>query len=125
MMRRSKILALSMLALAALALLVTAAAIILARATVKPRVEAFASKALGMEVRVGGRVTVGFLPRLHITLADVHVRTCGADLASAGEVDLGMEFLPLLHQEVRIEKMALKRLTISLQRNGAGKLNVN
>ena len=125
MMRRSKILALSMLALAALALLVTAAAIILVRATAKPRVEALASKALGMKVSVGGRVTVGFLPRLHITLADVHVRTCGADLASAGEVDLGMEFLPLLHQEVQIEKLALKRLTISLQRNGDGKLNVD
>ncbi|MGO9995284.1 MAG: AsmA family protein [Steroidobacteraceae bacterium] len=122
--RKSKILALSMLALAALALLVTAAAIILLRATTKPRVEVFASQALGMEVGVGGRVTIGFLPRLHITLADVHVRTCGADLASAGEVDLGMEFLPLLHQEVQIEKLALKRLTISLQRNGDGKLNV-
>jgi hypothetical protein len=39
-----------MLAVAALALLAIAAAVILLRMTAKPRVEAFASKALGMQV---------------------------------------------------------------------------
>ncbi len=125
MHRTSKILALSMLAVAAAALLAIAAAVILLRATAKPWVEAFASKALGMQVSVGGRMTIDLLPRLHIALADVHVRTCGADLASAGEVDLGMQFLPLLHQEVQVETLTLKRLTISIQRNGDGKLNVD
>ena len=40
----------------------------------KPRLEAAASEALGMEVRVGGRLGIGFLPGLFIKLEDVHIR---------------------------------------------------
>ena len=36
----------------------------------KPRVEASASDALGMEVRVDGRLRIGFFPGLHIILED-------------------------------------------------------
>ncbi len=48
----------------------------------KPRLEAAASRALGMEMRVGGRLEIGFFPGLHVTLQDVKIRNRGADLPS-------------------------------------------
>ena len=58
-------------------LLATVAALVL-RLNAKPRVEAIASEALGMEVHVGGRLAIRFLPGLHVALADVHLRQRGA-----------------------------------------------
>ncbi|HEX2719779.1 MAG TPA: AsmA family protein, partial [Candidatus Deferrimicrobium sp.] len=40
----------------------------------KPRLEAAASDALGMEVRIGGRLGIGLFPGFHVTLEDVHIR---------------------------------------------------
>lgn len=89
----------------------------------KPRLEATASGALGMEVKVGGRVGIGFFPGLLVTLEDVHIRNRGAEVASAGEVRLGIDLLPLLQKEVRFGKVALRRPRISIERGRDGKFN--
>src|SRR5665811_722813 len=83
----------------------------------KPRFEAAASGALGMEVRVGGRLGIGLFPGLLVTLEDVHIRTRGVDLVSAKEVRLGIDLLPLIRKEVRIGKIALKNPSISIERD--------
>ncbi|HJX14864.1 MAG TPA: AsmA family protein, partial [Candidatus Deferrimicrobiaceae bacterium] len=57
----------------------------------KPRLEAAASDALGMEVRIGGRMGIGLFPGFHVTLEDVRIRNRGADVASAKETILGIE----------------------------------
>ena len=90
----------------------------------KPRLEAAASEALGMEVRVGGRLGIGFLPGLHVTLEDVHIRNRGADVAAANEARLGIDLLPLLQGQVRIGTIALKHPRISIERDRDGKFNV-
>ena len=89
----------------------------------KPRFEAAASGALGMEVRVGGRLGIGLFPGLLVTLEDVHIRTRGVDLVSAKEVRLGIDLLPLIQKEVRIGKIALKNPSISIERDRDGKFN--
>jgi AsmA protein len=89
----------------------------------KPRLEAAASSALGMEVRVGGRLGVSFFPGLHVTLQDVNIRNRGTDLASAKQASLGIDLLPLLYQEIRIVKIALNRPRISIERDSDGKFN--
>lgn len=89
----------------------------------KSRLEAAASGALGMEVRVGGRLGIGFFPGLLVTLEDVHIRNRGVDIASAKEARLGIDLLPLLHQEVRIGKIALRQPRISIERDRDGKFN--
>lgn len=87
----------------------------------KPRLEAAASGALGMDVKVGGRLGIGFLPNLHVTLKDVHILNRGEDVVSARDATLGIDFLPLLRKEVRIGKIALKQPIISVvqERNGS------
>ena len=90
----------------------------------KPRLEAAASDALGMEVRIGGRLGIGFFPGFHVTLGDVRIRNRGLDVASAKEAILGIELLPLLRKkEVRIVKIGMKRPRISIEQDRDGKFN--
>src|SRR3989337_1838400 len=89
----------------------------------KPRLEAAASDALGMEVRIGGRMGIGLFPGFHVTLEDVRIRNRGADVASAKGTILGIELLPLLHKEVRIVKIGMKRPRISIEQDRDGKFN--
>jgi hypothetical protein len=55
----------------------------------------------------------------------VHLRQRGAEVASAGEVDLGIELLPLLHKELRTDRIELKRLMIAIEREDDGRLNID
>jgi AsmA protein len=89
----------------------------------KPQLEMAASDALGMEVHIDDRLGIGFFPAFRVTLEDVHIRNRGADVASAKEASLGIDLLPLLHKEVRIGKIALKRPRISIERDRDGKFN--
>ncbi len=87
----------------------------------KPRLEAAASGVLGMEVRVGGRMAIRFFPGLSVTAEDVHIRNRGVEIVSAKEAMLGIELLPLLRKEIRIGKVALKHLRVSIERDHNGK----
>lgn len=89
----------------------------------KPRLEAAASEALGMEVKVGGRMGIGFFPSISITLGDVHIRNRGTDLVSAKEARLGIDLLPLFQKEVRIAKIALKQPSVSIEQDRDGNYN--
>ena len=89
----------------------------------KPRLEAAASDALGMEVRIGGNLAIGFFPGFHVTLEDVRIRNRGLDVASAKEAILGIELLPLLHKEVRVVKIGMRRPRISIEQDRDGKFN--
>jgi AsmA protein len=89
----------------------------------KPRLEVAASQALGMEVKVGGRLGFGFFPGLLITLEDAHIRNRGMDLVSAKEARLAIDLLPLLHEEVRISEIALQQPKITIERDRDGQFN--
>ncbi|MBF8260042.1 MAG: hypothetical protein HW377_2416, partial [Actinobacteria bacterium] len=89
----------------------------------KPRLEAAASDALGMEVRIGGRLGIGLFPGFHVTIEDVRIRNRGMDIVSVANAAIGIELLPLLHKEVRIVKIGMKRPRISIERDRDGKFN--
>jgi uncharacterized protein involved in outer membrane biogenesis len=89
----------------------------------KSRLEAAASEALGMEVRVGGRLGIGFFPGLQVTLEDGRIRNRGTDLVAARQARLGIDLLPLLQKKVRIGRIALKQPRIFIERDSDGKFN--
>jgi uncharacterized protein involved in outer membrane biogenesis len=89
----------------------------------KPRLETAASEALGMEVRIGGRLGIAFFPGLRVTLEDVQIRNRRTDLAAAKEIKLGIDLLPLLYREVRIRKIGLESPTVSIERNSDANFN--
>lgn len=124
MSRPSKLILLVAGGLAGLLLLAAAVMALVLRANAKPRLEAIASQALEMEVTVEGRASVGFLPGLRVSLSDVRARKHGAEIASVGEVDVGIRLLPLLHGEVRVSSVGARRVSIAIERDGDGKLNV-
>ncbi len=89
----------------------------------KSRLERAASAALGMEVRVGGRLGIAFSSGLQVRLADVHIGNRGVDVASANEARLELALLPLLHRQVRIRGIRLQRPRISVKRDRDGRFN--
>jgi len=124
MARPARIIFFVVLGFIGLLVLVAAALLFFVDAKVyKARLEASASAALGMEVSIGGRVGIAFFPGLLLTLEDVRIRNRGVDVAFAQEARLAIDLLPLLENEVRIEKIALKHPRISIERGGDGKFN--
>lgn len=89
----------------------------------KPRIEAAASGMTGMEVRVGGRLGIGFFPSVQVTLDDVHIRNRGTEVVTARQARIGVDFLPLLHKQVRIRKIALEHPSVSIEKARDGTFN--
>ena len=123
-MSRSRIIVFAAIGFAAFLILGAAGLFILVRVNLdKARLEATASGALGMQVNVGGRVRLQILPGLLVAFEDVHVRNRGLEVASAREVDLGIDPFSLLKGDVLIEEFALKGPTITLERDLHGRYN--
>jgi len=89
----------------------------------KPRFEAAASELMGMEVRVGGDLGIGFFPNVRVTLNDVHIRNRGTEVVTAKGARIGVDFLPLLQKKVRIRKIVLELPRISIEKARDGRFN--
>jgi AsmA protein len=89
----------------------------------KPRFEAAVSGMTGMEVKVGGPLGIDLFPSVSVTLKDVHVRNRGTEVVTTREARIGVDFLPLLHKEVRIRQIALEHPGISIEKGSDGKFN--
>jgi AsmA protein len=91
----------------------------------KPRLEVAVSDALGMDVRIGGRLGMGFFPGFHVTVEDGHILSeQGVAVASAKRASLWIELLPLLRREFRLRRIELAQPMLALERDPAGRFNV-
>jgi AsmA protein len=125
MARYVKSLLLALGGLAGLFVLAAAALVLFVDAnSYKPRLETAASKALEMDVEVGGQLGFRFSPGLSVILNDVHIRKRGADVISAGQARLGIALSPLLRKEVRITSISAQNPRIALERDRAGDLDL-
>jgi len=123
MSKRNKIILFGVASIVGFYILVAAALYFFVDAnSYKPRLEAAASAALKMEVSVG-RLGIGFFPGLFVRLEDVHVRNRGSDIAFVKAARLGIGLIPLLRNNIEIEKIALQGPSISIERGRDGKLN--
>lgn len=89
----------------------------------KSRAEAAASGASGMNVTVEGRLRIGVVPGLHVTLENVRIRNRGTQIAFVKEAELAIELLSLLQQDLRYGSVALKGARISIERGRDGRYN--
>lgn len=89
----------------------------------KPRLEAAISDMTGMQVEVGGRLGIGFFPDVRVTLNDVHIRNRGTEVVAARVARIRVDFLPLLHKEIRIKQIALEHPGISIEKGRDGRFN--
>ncbi|MEQ1579531.1 MAG: AsmA family protein [Steroidobacteraceae bacterium] len=111
----------SLIALAALVLLLAIATALLSSVDVKSRVEVFASQATGLTVAVGGKASVGLLPTLHVVLQGVTVRNADAEIASVGEADIGIAAWSLLRQQPRVNRLGLRDVKLEIERRRDGR----
>lgn len=91
----------------------------------KPGLEAAASDAMGMDVRVAGKIGIGFFPTFHLTLNGGRVLgEQGATVASARTATLFIELFPLLHKEFRLHRIDLRQPMLFVERDSAGRFNI-
>ncbi len=109
--------------LAAVALLAALASILLLRVDAGSRVETLASQATGLTVAVGGGASVRLFPTAHLVLRAVTVRNGESGIATIGEADVGIAIWPLLRQQVRISRLALKDVKLEIERSRDGRYN--
>lgn len=108
---------------AAILVLVGVVVVLVLGVNAKRHVQNVASDALGMEVHVGGRLGIGFVPSFHITMDDVQIRNRGSEVASAAQASIGIELVPLLLMEVRMDSIELKHVRMTIERQREGKFN--
>jgi AsmA protein len=89
----------------------------------KPRAEAAASDALGMNVTVEGRLRIGIVPGLHVTLENVRIRNRGTEIAFVKEAVLAIELLSLFEQNLHYGSVVLNGARISIERGRDGRYN--
>lgn len=122
--RRLKVVILSISGL--LGLIVVAATVLLLsfdEGAYKPRLEAAASRTLGMEVKVEGAVGISLVPLLSMNMGDLRVRNRGTDLVSAEQARIRVSPMSLFRDELRVRKITLQNAVLSIEQDGEGSFN--
>lgn len=96
----------------------------------KDQVIAQVEKATGRKLTIGGEINLRFLPRIELSLGDVHLsnpkgfsKNDNADMVSAKEFSIALQLWPLLHKQVIVDKFLLDEPKIDLAVNAQGKEN--
>jgi uncharacterized protein involved in outer membrane biogenesis len=90
----------------------------------KPQLEAGASRALGMDVRIDGRLSVGFFRGFHATARNVRADNAhGARVASVKKITLWIPLLPFMHGEFRLRRIELTEPRLTIERDPEGRFD--
>jgi uncharacterized protein involved in outer membrane biogenesis len=89
----------------------------------KPQIEAAASSALGMEVRIRGRMGIDLFPGFGLSLKDVNVQKTGLDVVTIEEMKIGLKLIPLARFEIKIIQVGLVKPVFSIVRFKSGMFN--
>jgi hypothetical protein len=90
----------------------------------KPQIEAAASTALGMDVRIKGGMGIGLLPGLGLSLKDVNVRNKGLDVVRIEKMRIRLKLIPLARFEIKIIQAELVKPVFSIVRSKNGMFNL-
>lgn len=93
----------------------------------RPRVAAAVHDATGRDLRIDGDLSVALLPKIRIFASDVHLSNApGAtapEMASIESVAFEGELWPLLRKRLVVDSLVVKRPTINLEVDKAGRPN--
>ena len=109
-------------AAAALILVVVIFAITFDINSYRPRIEAVASGATGLEVRINGKMGLSFFP-FGISARDVHVANNGVEIISLENLRLGTKLMPLLRKQLKVTSCELFKPSITIMKDAGGKYN--
>jgi uncharacterized protein involved in outer membrane biogenesis len=80
----------------------------------KPRIEAAASTALGMDVRIKGGIGIALFPGFGLTLKDVNMRNKGLGVVTIETMRIGLKLIPLARSEIKIIRVGLVKPVFSI-----------
>ncbi len=89
----------------------------------KPRIEAAATDALGMELRINGKAALRLVPSVGISVADVHLRNRGTELVKLASLRIGVKLVPLLSRKVQVTEFVLDKPDVLIEKGKDGKFN--
>lgn len=89
----------------------------------RPRLQAAASEALGMQVSIGGHIGVSFFSGVLLTMNDVRISNGDKEFIVAEEVRITLEPGPLLQNEIRISNISLQSPKITVELGADGNYN--
>lgn len=90
----------------------------------RTKMQAAASRGMGMQVFLQGTLHIGLLPSPNVTLEDVHVRNRGVDLGSVDQAYLRFRLWPLLHKDAELETVLLTRPRVLIRKGTDGVLDL-
>ncbi|MES2603409.1 MAG: AsmA family protein [Pseudomonadota bacterium] len=99
------------------------AVLVLHSAAFKQRLERNSSASFALDLTIGQPLQVSLLHGLRLSARDLHMRKQGLDVASASQVHMGIDLLPLLRGEVRINNIALHDPVVAIERYHDGSFN--
>src|SRR3972149_1735028 len=73
----------------------------------KPRIEAAASEATGLKVRINGKLKLALFPRAGLSLEDILIQDQSADVASAEKAEVEIKLLPLVRRKILVNQVGL------------------
>ena len=109
-------------AAAALVLVVVVLALTFDINSYRPRIEAAASGATGLEVRINGKMGLSFFP-FSLSAKDIHVANKGVEIISLENLRLGAELMPLLKKQLKVTSCELVKPAITIVKDADGKYN--
>jgi len=89
----------------------------------KPRIEAAASGATGMKVRINGKMKLTPFPGAVVSLEDILIQNMNADVVSVKKVEAGIRLLPLLRGAIQIQRVGLIIPTFFITKDRSGRFN--
>ena len=122
-LKQNRILFISGGVAALLVLLITALVLFINVNVYKPRIEAAASDAIGMDFKIGGTMKIVLFPRFGVSLENVLIKKRELDLLSAQRVRIGLKLLPLIKREARISEFTIIKPKITIERDKNGRFN--
>jgi AsmA protein len=87
------------------------------------KVEAAASDALGMNLRIKGRMGLSLYPVIGVKLDEIELINRGSSIASAERLRIRLELFPLLKKEVHITRLEIIRPSFLIKRDLKGRFN--
>jgi hypothetical protein len=88
----------------------------------RPRIEAAASGATGLEVRINGKMGLSFFP-FGVSAKDIHVANKGGEILSLENLKLGAELMPLLMKRLKVTSCELVKPAVTIVKDTDGKYN--
>ena len=88
----------------------------------KPAIETAASRAIGLDVRINGKMGLSFFP-VRVSAHDIHIANKGEEILSLEKLKLGVKLIPLMMKQLKVSSCELFKPTIIVVKHADGKYN--